>query len=206
METGADAFVEYMRNVNNTKKPLTFTQQLELARWALKQWPNSKLANTIKNMEINALRPEVSITQDNNLYDELYANQEFSVFIRHRNVKTVTVKVDGKVWKTLNFPYVEGTAEELQTEELKMKQGAGLHWITLESGGVRDKTQLHLSSIKTMCFIMPWGERMTVVVDALSGRPVEGCKVVGTWNERVGREWKSMKEEYLTNKNGEAVV
>ena len=206
METGADAFVEYMRNVNNTKKPLTYTQQLKLARWALKQWPDSKLSNTIKNMEINALRPEVSITQDNNLYDELYANQEFSVFIRHRNVKTVTVKVDGKVWNTLNFPYVEGTAEELQTEELKMKQGAGLHWVTLESGGVRDKTQLHLSSIKTMCFIMPWGERMAVVVDALSGRPVEGCKVVGTWNERVGREWKSMKEEYLTNKNGEAIV
>ncbi len=206
METGADAFVEYMRNVNNTKNTLTYAQELELARWALKQWPDSKLSNTIKNMEIDALKPEVSITQDNNLYDDLYANQEFSVFIRHRNVKTVTVKVDGKVWKTLNFPYVEGTAEESQEVELKMKQGAGVHWITLESGGVRDKTQLHLSSIKTMCFVMPWGEKMAVVVDALSGRPVEGCKVVGTWNERVGREWKSMKEEYLTNKNGEAVV
>ncbi|MBO7102867.1 MAG: hypothetical protein J6W02_04210, partial [Bacteroidaceae bacterium] len=206
METGADAFVEYMRNVNTKKNTLTYAQQLELARWALKQWPDSKLSNTIKNMEIDALKPEVSITQDNNLYDELYANQEFSVFIRHRNVKTVTVKVDGKVWKTLNFPYVEGTAEESQEVELKMKQEAGNHLITLESGGVRDKTQLHLSSIKTMCFVMPWGEKMAVVVDALSGRPVEGCKVVGEWRERVGREWKLMKKEYLTNKNGEVVV
>ena len=205
-ETGADAFVEYMRNVNTQKKTLTYAQQMELARWALKQWPDSKLSNTIKNIEIEALRPEVSIDQGKSLNGKLYANQEFSVFIRHRNVKSVTVKVDNKVVETLNFPYVEGTAEELQVVELKMKQGAGLHWVTLESGGVRDKTQLQLTSIKTMCFIMPWGERMVVVVDALTGRPVEGCKVVGTWSERVGREWKSKTEEYLTNKNGEAVV
>lgn len=211
-EAGAEAAYTYLRNATG----LTIQQRYDMAEELKGKWENSSSKTRFQRLQELYLSPSVSI----DFVGPKVANQPFQVVIHHSNVKSVqlvtTVDKDSKLMKDfdksllpkpieLNFDYQEGTPEGSKTDTITMTLPAGYFSIQAISGKFSSyEHDVHLSSIQLMCLGIPGEGSVACVVDAITGKPVPNCKVIGTWEVRENDKWVTKTETYTTDAQGQA--
>ena len=231
-EVGPDVWLEWM----GERKFTTWQDKLELVREAQRRWPDSHEVNTFKRMEMDCLKPSLSVYFYAQEGSTEMANKPFRVQITHRNIAEGDIEVkrlrpkdalgDGllcealkkkdlkdlkeaeTVWtQHLSFDAYKAhpeLAEEWQRDTVVMSLPAGIYRVYVRGGGEESHDECQLSSIQVMTISLQNGKRLATVVDAMTGRPIEGCQVIGYWSEYIDDKWKTFTAHFKTDKNGQA--
>jgi hypothetical protein len=230
-EVGADIYREWMNERSHT----TWQEELELVREAQRRWPQSDIKNWFRRREMECLNPSLSIyvkAQEGTSAE--IAGKPLIVQVSHRNISDADIIVKrirpkGKlkeyllcnekledmmeeetVWtQHLSFDAYKAhpeLAEEPQRDTLALTLPAGCFRIYLKGGGKESHSNCQLTSVQVMPISLPGGRRLVTVVDALTGKPIAGCNVLGLWTKYVDSKWKTYTAEYTTDANGQAVL
>ncbi len=219
IEAGADACACYLNAVGSN---LTGQQKADLATWAQRQWPKSKLLPTFKNMVIEAHQPMLNISFNPIAYGsrQLEPTDErvLPVVLRHQNVGRVELIVFNNIGtseqrkrgdevcrQTVTFQHFlthKNEAEEVQKDTVEMRLPVGQFLVVARADGLTDTTDVHVTSLHLSYVVISGNKRMACVVDDQSGQPVAGCTIHGWRQGRVGREWKETEEHFVTDADG----
>ncbi len=207
-ESGADVYETYLKTVTG----LTYQEHADMARWAQKQWKKSKLLPAFQNMEADALTPGLSLR----IHGDVLPGKMAEVTVNHRQLEAMEFmarRLDGSnevVWtRNMRFDHFAqhpDSVEEWQEDTLHISLPPGHFELVAMAGGKTSKEEVTVTSLKVMMFTLPGERKVATVVDAVTGKPVVGCKVTGSWSERVDKTWKDLSEEYVTDQHGQAVL
>lgn len=210
IEAGAEALLRYLRG----NSVLTQQERYDLADWGEKQWAGTNKKAFFSNIKSDCLQPELAI----DIKGASYSGRPCTMLIRHRNVAECTFQIipDNKVkgmsgaplggvpaMQTIKFnTYVEGKAEEAHVDTLQIDIPAGYWFAIARSGRVENKQSIHTTSMKVLSLSLPGNNKVGCVVDAVTGKPVSNCEVIGSWYGDSGDGWKKRTETYRTNEQG----
>ncbi|MCR4613117.1 MAG: hypothetical protein K5778_03865 [Bacteroidaceae bacterium] len=230
-EVGADVYREWMSERSHT----TWQEELEMVREAQRRWPKSDIKDWFRRREMECLNPSLSVyvKSQSGTGCEI-AGKPLMVQVSHRNIGEADIIIkrlrpDGKlkdrllcnermtemkegetVWtQHLSFDAHKAhpeLAEEYLRDTLSMTLPAGCFRIYVKGGGKESSANFQLTSVQIMPISLPGGRRLVTVVEALTGKPIAGCNVLGTWTKYEDSKWKTYTEEYTTDANGQAVL
>lgn len=230
-EVGADVFRRWV----NEKKQTTWQEELELAREAMRRWPESDIKDYFRRREMECLAPSLSVyvKPEDGSGTEI-AGKPLMVKVSHRNVDeaelvVVRLRPKGKLTDLLlcnqkpeDMKEVETVwtqhlsfdahkqhpelAEEMQYDTLALSLPAGCFRIYLRGSNLESKSDFQLSTLQVMTVSMPGGRRLATVVDAMSGAPKAGCEVIGLWGKYVNGKWLTFSKTYESDARGQVVL
>lgn len=209
VETAADACMEYYSKCSFENRQ----ERLKFLRMAQQRFPDSPYAKVFKAYEKRLFDKSVSVEVEGNLI----ADKPFKIVVTHQNVRQVDVKVDKHKGNTVfqkavvsdNYVDSEGYVEALIKDTLTLSLQPGVYTVTAISEDKQEVTnQIRVSSLKLVTFQLPGEERTVCVVNALTGMPVPGCKVVLGEDHYEKNDLKESicSTTYITDKNGIAMV
>lgn len=198
-EAGADVFCQYMKTVR-----IPYAQQDSLLAWALEKWPKSELTKNFKSQRAICAQRALSVNHEKR---EMTAGEPLQVVFRHRNLRSGTLRVmQGKrevESRTLQFSEAGMDWAEDSTE---LTLPAGNYLLCAEAEGKEDTISIHLSRWRVLSVGVHNQRYEAIVVDAMTGEPVSGATVTASWEERVGRKWKSSSSKVQTDAEGRAFL
>lgn len=214
IEAGAEALLRYLRG--NSVLPLQ--ERYELADWGEKQWAETNKKAFFSNIKRDCLQPELAIE----IKGASYSGRPCTMLIRHRNVAECSIQFmpdnnvkamsgaplnDLPALKAIKFDsYTEGKAEEMHVDTLQIDIPAGYWLAVAKSGEIVNKQSIHTTSMKVLSLSLPGKYKVGCVVDAVTGKPISNCEVIGSWYGNEGDGWKNHSKTYRTNEQGLAYM
>ena len=197
-----------------------------------KKYPKSHYLNYYVNQERELLEPRLSVRRSDNIHN-CVANKPFGYVLNYWNTTNATLiireydgvvkgqyrwqkvlKKTGKVVKTMNFTFGGDTANQRRvkdnlpvkgTDSINVTLPAGRYVFTFEANGSEDTYQVCVTSICAFAY-RDAGKLYCVVLDAMSGKPVENVEVRMYADENDRDENKKVLETRKTNGEGKAVM
>ena len=208
-ETAADACMAYY-NMTSFKSN---QERLQFLRMAQQRFPNSPYASVFKSYEKSLFDKQVSVNVDGSVV----AERPFEIVVVHKNVKEVNVMVETKKGKAVfqktvvseGFIQSDDYVEDLRRDTLSLSLQPGVYTVTARCEDMQEVSkEFRVSTLKLITYILPGESRTVCVVEALSGKPVPGCKVfLGETRYEKGKTMEVVSDTtYTTDKNGIAMV
>ena len=213
-EAAAEACYLYLKSAPS----LTDQERYDLAEKLKTNWEKASVRGKFGLLQESLLRPALSAE----FLEKKVAGKPFPVVIAHRNVKTAqivtTIDPESKAMKQfdksllpepveLSFDYQEGTCEPTKYDTIMMTLPAGEFRIMAKSGESSSYDyRVRLTSLQLTCISLPEEGNIACVVDAITGKPIQGCEVISTWEERVKDKWETKTETYKTDAQGQAHI
>lgn len=208
-EVAADACMEYY-NLTSFK---TNQERLQFLRMAQERFPDSPYKKVFNSYEKRLFDKYVSVRVDGNVV----AGQAFNICVNHKNVRKVEVRVDKGKKNTVfqkdviseNYVQSDDYVEEMIYDTLSLSLQPGTYTVTARCEDKQDVTKVtRVSSLKLITYQLPGEKRTVCVVDAITGMPVPGCKVLLGEDHYVDGSRKEFVSDttYTTDKNGVALV
>ena len=197
-----------------------------------KKYPKSHYLNYYVNQERELLEPRLSVRRSDNIHN-CVANKPFGYVLNYWNTTNATLiireydgvvkgqyrwqkvlKKTGKVVKTMNFTFGGDTANQRRvkdnlpvkgTDSINVTLPAGRYVFTFEANGSEDTYQVCVTSICAFAY-RDAGKLYCVVLDVMSGKPVENVEVRMYADENDRDENKKVLETRKTNSEGKAVM
>lgn len=210
LEAAADACKAYygLATFNTNMERLAFIRE------ARQRFAGSPYLKELEEMEKSLFDKSASVDVESHIV----ADKPFKIQVIHRNVREVEVKVEDGQGKSVfhqtvvSEGYVKSPdyVEDQKIDTLTLSLQPGLYTVTALSENKREVTrQFRVSSLQLISCLLPGEtERMVYVVNAVTGEPVQGCKVTLIENSYAGGTLKEVLSDttYTTDHNGIAKV
>ena len=217
LEAGADVARVLINNITSNE------ERLSLARWAQLQFKGSIHIPYFYNMEQDFMRPSCNIVAKST--HNFTAGMPFTVEMNYRNFTDMTLEVrkfngydaneglktDGRMIETRTYELGADSmnrahrAKNLPTNGLltdKFTLDAGKYVLVAKGAGVQGVTTIDITSLQLLYYQVRGEELVVVVLNKLTGRPVEGAGVSCTRLKAGGEN----RETYTTDKDGMVTI
>lgn len=182
IETGADIYRDLLLGWKGTN-----SEQLDIARKALKLYPNSVHCAFFKKTIAEVQRPQLQIYTD----QEFVTGVPFPIYVTNRNLSqsilTLTEKKSGKVVERRTIKLEKAIESKTDTVYLTIPK-AGKYILKAESQGKSDKTEFNVTTLRLFAVMLPDNTLQCTVADNITGRPVPNCSVQAEYRDSQNRK------------------
>lgn len=183
LETGADVYHDLLNNYYKDDK-----EMLDIARKAMRLYPNSVYTTQFKRKEAQILCPQLRIYCNNSGY---VAGTPFPIFVNYKNIDhsilTLTDKKTGKVVEKRTLKHEKSIDNQTDTVYMTIPK-AGKYIFKAESNGRSEKCEFSVTTLQLFTLMLPDGTLQCTVADNKTGLPVSGCYVKAEYWDTQNRK------------------